>query len=142
MSDAHCHRLAPAIDDLLKLDRSELLEAWRTTFAEPPPKRLSSPFLRRFIAFELQARRHGGLPRGFKQRLKAAAEPKAKPTVALTPGGRLLREWNGVTHTVDVIEDGFLWQGERYRSLSAIARAITGAHWSGPRFFGLTDRTG
>ena len=57
----------------------------------------------------------------------------------LRPGGRLLREWNGVTHVVDVVEGGFLWRGERHRSLSAIARAITGAHWSGPRFFGLQE---
>lgn len=56
---------------------------------------------------------------------------------AMRPGGRLLREWNGVTHVVDVIEGGFMWNGQTWRSLSAIAREITGAHWSGPRFFGL-----
>jgi hypothetical protein len=56
---------------------------------------------------------------------------------ALKPGGRLIREWNGVTHVVDVTETGFLWKGETWRSLSSIAREITGAHWSGPRFFGL-----
>ena len=55
----------------------------------------------------------------------------------LRPGGRLVREWNGVTHVVDVVADGYLWRGTRYRSLSAVAREITGAHWSGPRFFGL-----
>ena len=54
------------------------------------------------------------------------------------PGGRLLREWNGITHVVEIGEDGFVWRDARYRSLSAIAREITGAHWSGPRFFGLT----
>ena len=59
---------------------------------------------------------------------------------ALKPGGRLLREWNGVTHVVEVTETGFLWNGETWRSLSAIARAITGTHWSGPRFFGLTGK--
>ncbi|WP_423827748.1 DUF2924 domain-containing protein [Shimia abyssi] len=56
---------------------------------------------------------------------------------ALKPGGRLIREWNGVTHVVEVVEGGFLWKGQRYASLSPIARAITGARWSGPRFFGL-----
>ena len=55
----------------------------------------------------------------------------------LKPGGRLLREWSGITHVVDVVECGFVWRGERHRSLSAIAQAITGAHWSGPRFFGI-----
>lgn len=52
----------------------------------------------------------------------------------------MLREWNGVTHVVEVTETGFLWNGETWRSLSAIAREITGAHWSGPRFFGLTGK--
>ena len=63
------------------------------------------------------------------------APPASKPHLA--PGTRLLREWNGRTHQVDVTDDGFVWNGETYRSLSAVARAITGARWSGPRFFGL-----
>ena len=58
----------------------------------------------------------------------------------LDPGARLVREWNGVSHTVDVTDHGFEWRGERYGSLSAIAREITGARWSGPRFFGLNGR--
>ncbi|BDW86550.1 hypothetical protein MACH21_27270 [Roseicyclus marinus] len=58
----------------------------------------------------------------------------------LKPGGRLLREWNGVTHVVEVVENGYLWNGQRWRSLSVIAREITGAHWSGPRFFGLNAK--
>jgi len=60
--------------------------------------------------------------------------------LALKPGGRLLREWNRVTHVVDITEGGFAWNGQSYRSLSAIAREITGAHWSGPRFFGLKGK--
>jgi hypothetical protein len=61
-------------------------------------------------------------------------------TRPLSPGARLVREWGGATYTVDVVEDGFRWNGTRYRSLSAIARAITGASWSGPRFFGLNRK--
>ncbi len=57
-------------------------------------------------------------------------------------GTRLIREWNGVTHVVDAVDDGFIWQGARYGSLSAVARAITGARWSGPRFFGVTSEGG
>ena len=57
----------------------------------------------------------------------------------LQSGARLVREWNGVNHVVEVIEGGYVWNGDRHRSLSAIARAITGARWSGPRFFGLTS---
>jgi len=63
-------------------------------------------------------------------------------TPALKAGGRLIREWNGVTHVVDVTGTGFVWKGETWRSLSAIAREITGAHWSGPRFFGLNGKQG
>ena len=58
----------------------------------------------------------------------------------LKPGARLVREWGGVTHEVTVVDGGFLWKGEVRKSLSAIAEEITGAHWSGPRFFGLTSR--
>ena len=103
------------------------------------PKGLSKPFLRRFLAFELQARRNGGLPKGFAAKLRAAAVSERRPkSPTLRPGGRLLREWNGKTHLVEVTDDGFVWNGQCYRSLSAIAREITGARWSGPRFFGLT----
>ena len=61
----------------------------------------------------------------------------ATPPISLKPGTRLVREWRGVTHTVLVHADGVEWNGRRYRSLTVIAREITGAHWSGPRFFGL-----
>jgi hypothetical protein len=67
----------------------------------------------------------------------AAVETLATPRQTPAPGARLLREWNGRRHVVDVIERGFVYEGVSYRSLSAIARRITGAHWSGPRFFGL-----
>lgn len=121
--------------------RDDLLEHWRTLFKTPPPKGLSSPFLRRVIAFELQARMRGGLPKGFTRRLDQMLRGKQVSTCpALKPGGRLLREWNGITHVIDVTGDGFVWNGRSYRSLSAIAREITGARWSGPRFFGLARK--
>jgi hypothetical protein len=120
------------------MERDALLHLWPDLMAGPPPKGLSQPFLRRFLAFALQARDQGGLPKALKARLAKTESGKARAKApALRPGGRLLREWNGVTHVVDVTADGFLWQGERHRSLSAIAQSITGAHWSGPRFFGL-----
>ncbi|WP_413719231.1 DUF2924 domain-containing protein [Silicimonas sp. MF1-12-2] len=74
-------------------------------------------------------------------RSNSKAKPKAVSS-ALKPGARLLREWNGVTHVVDVVEGGLVWKGETWRSLSVIAREITGAHWSGPRFFGLNGKGG
>ena len=95
--------------------------------------------LRRFLAFELQSQRSGGLSRQTKAALiHKDTKPKKQSSAKLKPGGRLIREWNGVTHVVDVTEVGFTWRGKTWRSLSVIAREITGAHWSGPRFFGLT----
>lgn len=73
---------------------------------------------------------------GQASRPSVRAEPSAERR-KLVPGARLLRDWNGKTHAVDVVESGYLYEGTEYRSLSAIARRITGAHWSGPRFFGL-----
>ena len=128
----------PFIKDIEAMDRAALIAVWSDIFGTPVPKRLSSPFLRRFLAFELQARQFGGLPKSFFDKIgRADAEKLEARSPALKPGGRLIREWNGVTHAVDVIEGGFLWDGQRHSSLSAIARAITGTRWSGPRFFGL-----
>lgn len=134
-------RLLSDLTDLESLNRAGLVELWSQLFEQPAPAMLSQPFLRRFIAFEMQSRHQGGLPRQVKVTLEKGSEKKPRPTCpALKPGGRLLREWNGVTHVVDVTGDGFTWNGRSYRSLSAIAREITGAHWSGPRFFGLTGK--
>ncbi len=128
------------VADIEAMDRAALLAAWSEMFRDPVPKGLSQSFLRRFLAFELQARQFGGLPKGFLTDLDKQINGKPKTHSArLRPGGRLLREWNGVTHSVEVMEDGFRWNGQTYRSLSSVARAITGARWSGPRFFGLTE---
>ncbi len=130
--------MMPAVVEVDTMDRTALIAAWSEAFGTPVPKRLSSPFLRRFLAFEVQSRQFGGLPKGFAEKLAKVTDEKTDTrSPALRPGGRLIREWNGVTHAVDVIEGGFLWDGQRHSSLSAIARAITGARWSGPRFFGL-----
>lgn len=72
--------------------------------------------------------------------VKKGGALSAGPVIRMKPGSRLVREWRGKTHDVLVLEDGFEWNGERRRSLSAIAREITGTHWSGPRFFGLKPR--
>jgi hypothetical protein len=97
----------------------------------------------RALAYQLQAKRWGRLRRDTARRLQAVASGGAtevqprKLSADLKPGVRLYREWNGKTHVVEVAEKGVLWNGETHRSLSAVARAITGARWSGPRFFGL-----
>lgn len=126
--------------DLLALNREALLDFWQSCFGSPAPKGMSLTFLRRFLAFDLQARAQQGLPAVLLAKLaRIDAGRDRPPTPSLKPGGRLLREWNGVTHVVDVTPEGYLWQGKHHRSLSVIARAITGAHWSGPRFFGVKD---
>ncbi len=97
--------------------------------------------LEKAIAYEIQCAAFGRLSSAAKRALRAAASDReATPTRHVAAGARLVREWNGVVHEVDVVEDGYLWQGETYRSLTAIARAITGTKWSGPRFFGLERR--
>ncbi len=126
------------VTDLEAMDRDGLLRLWRDCCGVPAPKGMSLTFLRRFLAFDLQARSHGGLPAPLLAklgRIEAGQDRTASPV--LKSGGRLLREWNGITHVIDATPEGYLWQGQHHRSLSAIARAITGAQWSGPRFFGL-----
>lgn len=98
--------------------------------------------LRRLFAQEMQEKRYGRLPIMVQRELERVAgglpmAPPVKRAPALTPGARLIREWNGRTIVVEVREDGFRWEERTFRSLSQIAREVTGAHWSGPRFFGL-----
>jgi Protein of unknown function (DUF2924) len=106
--------------------------------------RLSRDLLIRGITHKLQERAYGGLSVAITRKLEqaAAVEPssdaaKPMPPIMLTPGTRLVREWHGVTHNVFIHANGIEWRGQRYRSLTVVARKITGAHWSGPRFFGL-----
>ena len=127
-----------AISDVDKMDRAELLSAWTEVHGRPAPKGLSQSLLRRFLAFELQAQQRGGLCRKSAAMLRQGRAPRPKAS-RLRSGGRLVREWNGKTHVVDVEAEGYLYNGKSWRSLSAIARHITGAHWSGPRFFGLSE---
>src|SRR5215217_4877484 len=122
----------------------QLLAAWRTLRCGEPMAPSSRDLMVREIAYKMQERVHGGLAPAVKRRLRALAEETQSngagalaPALLLKPGTRLLREWQGRTHTVIVLDDGFEYDGERYRSLTQIARRITGAHWSGPRFFGL-----
>lgn len=126
--------------DLDKMDRKGLTRLWSDLIGGDVPASMSQPMQRRFLAFELQAKVEGGLPAALRARLdRIAAGEERTSTPTLQTGARLLREWNGTTHVVDVLPEGFLWNGRRHRSLSAIARAITGARWSGPRFFGLAN---
>ncbi len=141
-----CARVEAEIGDLPNLSRPELLVRWRRLHGAAPPKGISRALLIRAIAYATQAKRYGGLKPAVARRLHKAAdgpsfgqEVKIATSPKLQPGARLIREWNGATHMVEVVDGGFIWNGERHRSLSVIARTITGARWSGPRFFGLSS---
>ena len=128
----------PGIDQVAAADRTMLLTWWHQLFGTEVPKGLSQSFLRRFIAFEVQCRQQGGLPKSLHAQIaRIDHKTERKPSRTLKSGGRLLREWGGVTHVVEVTDAGCHWNGQTHRSLSAVARAITGAQWSGPRFFGI-----
>lgn len=128
------------VAELATLDRTALALLWSDLIGAPVPPKMSQILQRRFLAHALQVGLSGDLPAAVAARLdRIAAGKEREATPTLQPGGRLLRQWNGTTHVVDVAKDGYLWNGGRHKSLSAIARAITGTRWSGPRFFGLTQ---
>ncbi|MFT7572343.1 MAG: hypothetical protein ACI9JL_003393 [Paracoccaceae bacterium] len=132
-------RIERELATLDALDRSALLENWRSVFGRDAPPGLSGPLLQKGIACEIQVRAFGGHSVRTIRALKAASKPESGSVTRRLPGRgtRLVREWNGTLHEVDVEDDGYLWRGQRHRSLSAIALAITGTKWSGPRFFGI-----
>jgi DUF2924 family protein len=133
---------------LADLPHPDLVACWRSRQGTPPPKGMSRRLLLLALAYRIQTDAFGDLDAKSDRYLRAVASgtPDTPPsrlpeTPALKTGMRLMREWNGRTHVVDVTETGLLWNEKIYPSLSAIARAITGARWSGPRFFGLLGKT-
>lgn len=139
--------MAAELARLEALTNFELRGEWRRLYRVQPPKSLSRDLLLRGITYKLQERALGGLSKSVLRQLAGgdpdAASAKSRrvaPRTVVKPGTRLVREWHGQTHTVLVHADGVEWRGQRYKSLSVVARQITGAHWSGPRFFGLTSR--
>jgi hypothetical protein len=115
---------------------------WRRLYGTPAPPGLGSSLLARAIAYRLQEKQHGGLTKGELRRLaqlgrKDERGRAGKTAPVIKPGTWLSRTWHGEVHQVIVLESGFDYRGERYQSLTAIAKQITGANWSGPRFFGL-----
>lgn len=124
---------------LQKIPRPDIVDQYERLLHVPPPKGMSTPLLCRILAYEAQAARNGGLSLRTRNKLLSIANDQTVPPASpsLRSGSRLVREWNGVSHVVDVVKGGFRYRNKTYRSLSAIAREITGARWSGPRFFGL-----
>ena len=128
------------------LSRATLVERWAAAYGRPPPKGMSRRLLEYAAAWHLQSQAFGGLDPAVRRKLQRQARlgkngasrvPETTRSKGPPPGFRLVREWHGRTYTVDVLDTGFLFNGQHYGSLSQVARVITGARWSGPRFFGL-----
>ncbi len=127
---------------------NELKAEWQELFAAPAPNN-SRTFLESRLAYRIQELTYGGPDKQTRRLLDLLADEvegtltrKAQIADLRNPvvGTKLIREWDGVAHTVTVLKDGFDWGGQRYKSLSAVARAITGTRWNGYRFFGLRER--
>lgn len=137
-----------ALTPLSELTIFELRDEWRRLHRAAPPMRLSRDLLIRGTIYKLQERAYGGLLKSVLRRLARisndakgqTAAVAAPPPLTLKPGTRLVREWRGETHIVLIHADSVEWRGRRFPSLSVVAREITGAHWSGPRFFGIRRR--
>lgn len=140
----------PTINVAIEIVRLKLLtlgalnDEWRRLHITTPPKRMSRDLLMRGITYKIQERRYGGPSTSIHRKLAAlgvnedaSSRPKPPTPISLKAGARLVREWRGVTYSVLVHRNGFEWRGKHYRSLTTIAKEITGAHWSGQRFFGL-----
>ncbi len=109
------------------------------------PPFLSVRVMEKALAFEAQCKAQGGVPAQMRRALMRIAEGDTREAIppssmTLRPGAHLVREWNGRTYQVEVLEKGFRIDGQTWPSLSALARHITGTNWSGPRFFGLTKK--
>ena len=136
------------IAELVDRSTHELRLAWRQLHRTGPPQGLSRDLLIRALAHQLQERIHGSASWALRRRLQTLTGELDRdgtsfdPGVVLKTGTTLVRQWRGRAHTILVREDGFEYEGQRYRSLTMIAERITGAHWSGPRFFGLIKRAG
>jgi hypothetical protein len=138
-----------AIESLQQLSRAELRVIWEREFASKAPRTLGRDILILGIAYARQERSYGGLSGPVARELdrllarvlenEAADTPRASTSPLPRTGTILVREWRGTTHQVTIVGDGFFWNGQTHQSLSSIARAITGTHWNGPRFFGMRE---
>jgi hypothetical protein len=124
-----------------------LRDLWRDLFGNLPNPRIRRELLIPIIAYRLQEKVKGGLKPSSAHRLRGVAgevgegkKPAPRQTPAPRPGARMVRQWQGKLHEVVTVESGFMYDGRKYRSLSEIARVITGTRWSGPAFFGLKER--
>jgi Protein of unknown function (DUF2924) len=141
--DAISCKLAP----LRSLPIRELKQQWRSLYSSEPPHRVSRELLIRAVAYRIQEQALGGLKLSTRRLLERLASEarrglalKISPCAPASAGTLLIREWQGITHEVKVLDRGVLYRRKRYRSLSEVARLITGSRWSGPLFFGLRSK--
>lgn len=133
------------LEDIACASTAELRGMWEAATGQQPP-RVPVSVLRQLIGYQLQEAKSGRLKAITRRKLEQLARSLGKEhstkaaSVNVSPGTRLVREWNGRTILVEVLEDGFRFDNRNWKSLSQIARHVTGAHWSGPRFFGLSKR--
>jgi hypothetical protein len=125
----------------------QLREIWSERLGEDPPALRSFKIVRYMLAYRLQQAVHGGLSAPAQRKLESIEARRAGPTtkpapapVRLGAGATLIREWKGVRHEVRVVQGGYVHDGQAYKSLSEVARAITGTRWNGPLFFGMRDK--
>jgi|SRR5215469_2289274 len=148
-SSQRTEQISAQIGALASLSMNELKVRWRDLYDTEPPPRISRGLLTRAIAYRLQERAFGGLDAATRRLLERGAEDRPRrgrqqvaPARKVSPGTLLIREWHGAAHQVTVLEQGVVYHGKRYGSLSEVARLITGARWSGPLFFGLRTCAG
>jgi hypothetical protein len=139
--------VAGKLQAIQQMNYATLRAEWRRLYRANPPRKVTRNLLLLAVAWKIQEQAFGGLGATTRRRLADLSETLERDgdvtrsrVARLRPGAKLVREWHGKTHTVIVCEDGFEWKGRHWRSLSVIAREITGGHWSGPRFFGLKGR--
>lgn len=124
-----------SFDELSAMNRTELLEKWNEHFGTNPPKKMRANTLARILACEEQWMHSSDSRAAIRQQLERVVGAGSRP--AAKDGTRFVREWHGTEHVVDLIDGVYHWNDKPWKSLSAIAREITGAKWSGPRFFGV-----
>jgi hypothetical protein len=133
------------IDELPEMARPRMAELWKEYFGHTPATKLRVDLMRPILAYRIQERQRGPLPSDMQRRLQDAMKtysPQARtsPVGRYKAGVRIIREWGGVIHEVQVTDEGYVYQGETYKSLSPIANRITGTRWSGPMFFGTKSK--
>jgi Protein of unknown function (DUF2924) len=137
--------LTQRIATLPTLNKAQLRVIWRENFSTAPPPSLRKELMVPVLAYRMQEKEFGGLSHTARKRLRDIAQSqksvKQRPDARIEGGTRLVRTWHGEVHEVAVTEDGFLYRGQHFTSLSKIAREITGTPWSGPLFFGTRKKT-